>query len=636
VHRDVKPENVLFSSLGHPKLVDFGIARMRTAFETRSGSVSATLNHAAPEIIGGRPATPQADVYSLGSVLFFALTGAAPFDREGDESLAPLIARIVGGALPDLRERGVPDELAAVIERALEKEPEDRYPTAAAFGEALRAAAPAVGAPVPAVPVKDVAPIPGMADAFAPDRNTTPRVGTVHVQRNRVEPVADAPAPSPGRRRRPSRLLVAVAAAVVLAVAGVAIGLAATRTGTTTAAAETPLRLTDAVQHGDGLDVRRGYDIADDGSTIGSSVRLVNTTTSTSKLVWFEVIPPELATSLGDVSFSVKPDGAIDGTLIAYWVLTLAPGGEQPLSWRTPFPTHEQPSMTYLKRLRLLMATEAANTKDKTDAKRAELAATTGASAEAAVPVGPVAPGQDTSVIAQGGGGSGGVVSSGGGGGVAPVGGGVVPGGGAGTAAGAVVPGGGTGGTGGGAAPAPAPAVNHAPAVSAGNQGSSELDSIAMRFSASDPDGDPVSFSIRGLPAGLSAGADGSVGGRISAGASSLTQSRASVATQNFSVTVTATDSKGASNSATITWSVRDTYTTMPNYIDQFGCACNGRPDVDQLSNHTFTCAYDPSGDGNHIYRQSIAPGTVIAWGQAVTYWYGKNDSTCAHVAKGW
>ena len=87
IHRDVKPDNVLFSTFGAPKLVDFGIARMRTAFETRSGQVSATLSHAAPEIIGAAA--------RLGAVRRLlacqrpvpALAGHAPFDRPDEESL---------------------------------------------------------------------------------------------------------------------------------------------------------------------------------------------------------------------------------------------------------------------------------------------------------------------------------------------------------------------------------------------------------------------------------------------------------------------------------------------------------------------------------------------------------------------
>ncbi len=126
IHRDVKPENVLYSVFDQPQLVDFGIARMASEFETRSGSIYASLAYAPPEVLAGSPATEAADVYSLASLLHHALAGAAPFRREAGETLAPLIARITTAPPPDLRELGVPDELASVVERGLAKEPGER------------------------------------------------------------------------------------------------------------------------------------------------------------------------------------------------------------------------------------------------------------------------------------------------------------------------------------------------------------------------------------------------------------------------------------------------------------------------------------------------------------------------------
>jgi hypothetical protein len=138
-------------------LVDFGIARMRSAFETRSGSISATLNHAGPEVIAGAAVTAQADIYSLASLLFFSLAGHAPFERPGESSLAPLIARISTAPPPDLREHGVPDGLAAVIEQGLAKDPADRFASANSFGLALQQAVRVAGLPVPLLPVSATA-----------------------------------------------------------------------------------------------------------------------------------------------------------------------------------------------------------------------------------------------------------------------------------------------------------------------------------------------------------------------------------------------------------------------------------------------------------------------------------------------
>ena len=187
VHRDVKPENALFSEYGTLKLVDFGIARMRSAYETRSGFISATLNHAAPEVVAGTPVSPSADVYSLASVLFTMMYGHAPFEQGEEDSLAPLLARIVNASPPDLREKGVPDEIATVVERCLLKPVEERYGSAAEFGHALQAAAAACGAARIAVPLgnaQDVAEAAAVIEA-GPD---TPREGEAPATTGPVKP----------------------------------------------------------------------------------------------------------------------------------------------------------------------------------------------------------------------------------------------------------------------------------------------------------------------------------------------------------------------------------------------------------------------------------------------------------------
>ncbi len=125
LHRDVKPANVLRSPFGEPCLSDFGLARFAGQAKTE-GVLSATLLHAPPEILDGQPATPQSDLYSLASSLYTLLAGETPFWRADDESMLPLLARIVDDPVPDLRGRGVPNPVAAAIERAMSKDPEAR------------------------------------------------------------------------------------------------------------------------------------------------------------------------------------------------------------------------------------------------------------------------------------------------------------------------------------------------------------------------------------------------------------------------------------------------------------------------------------------------------------------------------
>ncbi|WP_214407851.1 serine/threonine-protein kinase, partial [Pseudonocardia lacus] len=138
LHRDIKPDNVMFSRYGEPVLADFGIARMSGALQTQSGVVNATLSHAPPEVLEGKPPTPRSDVYSLASTLYALLAGAPPFIRGAEHSLTSLIGRVLTEPPPDLRAKGIPPDVCAVLERALAKDPDERPRSALEFGQALQ------------------------------------------------------------------------------------------------------------------------------------------------------------------------------------------------------------------------------------------------------------------------------------------------------------------------------------------------------------------------------------------------------------------------------------------------------------------------------------------------------------------
>ncbi|MEJ7846116.1 MAG: serine/threonine-protein kinase, partial [Acidimicrobiales bacterium] len=139
LHRDVKPDNVLISPYGEPQLTDFGIARLADATTTAWQSVALTVHYAAPEVLGGEPASPASDVYALGATLHACLTGTPPFKGEPGEALMAVVGRIATQPAPDLRAAGIDDPLAAVVEAALAKDPADRIPTAEELRRRLEA-----------------------------------------------------------------------------------------------------------------------------------------------------------------------------------------------------------------------------------------------------------------------------------------------------------------------------------------------------------------------------------------------------------------------------------------------------------------------------------------------------------------
>ncbi|MQY21463.1 protein kinase domain-containing protein [Nocardia macrotermitis] len=137
LHRDVKPANILLTDYGEPALADFGIAQMTGGFRTTSGTIAGSPAYTAPEVLSGDPPTPVSDVYGLGATLFTALSGHAAYERHSGEQVVAQFIRITSQPVPDLREHGMPDDVAAAIEAAMSPDPRDR-PTAAAFGERLR------------------------------------------------------------------------------------------------------------------------------------------------------------------------------------------------------------------------------------------------------------------------------------------------------------------------------------------------------------------------------------------------------------------------------------------------------------------------------------------------------------------
>ena len=138
VHRDVKPQNVLLGN-GRAKVTDFGIARTVNVHGlTQTGTVLGSSDYIAPEQASGHGASQQSDVYSLGVVLFELLTGEVPYTGDNFIQVA---YRHVNDPVPSVLERrpDTPLRVVAAVERALEKDVADRFPTMHEFVAELEA-----------------------------------------------------------------------------------------------------------------------------------------------------------------------------------------------------------------------------------------------------------------------------------------------------------------------------------------------------------------------------------------------------------------------------------------------------------------------------------------------------------------
>ena len=140
VHRDVKPQNVLIDSEGRAKVTDFGIAReLEQDGLTATGRVLGTTDYVSPEQAMGKEVDARSDIYSLGVLLYEMLTGDVPFKAD---NLVGVAMKHVNEQMPNVQKvrPGVSSALAAVVERATQKDVDKRYPDMAAMLADLEAA----------------------------------------------------------------------------------------------------------------------------------------------------------------------------------------------------------------------------------------------------------------------------------------------------------------------------------------------------------------------------------------------------------------------------------------------------------------------------------------------------------------
>jgi transcriptional regulator with XRE-family HTH domain len=230
VHRDVKPANVLLGDEYGSEtayLSDFGLGKLTFSDSglTSAGMLVGTLDYLAPELIQGQHIDGRCDVYSLGCIMYQALSGRVPYPTEHD--VAKIWAHVESPA-PSLTETApdLPARLDDILKRAMAKDPSNRYPTA---GEFCEEAAEVVGTPAAAAGLGTPSPkhAPRLArgrrsDTTAPWPEAFPETAGAGVGPPPVEPPAPASRPAgrgPGRRSRRSPIIAAVGVAAALALA---------------------------------------------------------------------------------------------------------------------------------------------------------------------------------------------------------------------------------------------------------------------------------------------------------------------------------------------------------------------------------------------------------------------------------
>jgi serine/threonine protein kinase len=246
LHRDVKPSNILWTRDGSVKVADFGIAKgMEPVLGTQTGDITATNlvigtpAYLAPERLAGEPATPRSDLWSLGAVLYEALAGLRPFSSAAALVHDPEQTEVVPLAA---RRPGMDPQLAAAIDRALARRPDQRFASAAEMAAAAGLTMAGVGAAAAGADLATARMESEPQGATALMDGRTAVLGENEV----AEAAPPGPPTGPDERARRLRAL-ALLAVVLIGLAGIGIAVALRGNGGSTPATTTTVPSTTAV-----------------------------------------------------------------------------------------------------------------------------------------------------------------------------------------------------------------------------------------------------------------------------------------------------------------------------------------------------------------------------------------------------
>jgi len=193
IHRDIKPANIMLLEDGTLRVADFGIARIQASSKTATGTVLGTPYYMSPEQISGKKVDGRADLFSLGVTLYELLTGERPW--KGGEAVGTLFFQISSDPYPDpfLIRPDLPKEIAPILDKALKKNPDERYRTGAEMAAEIRL----LLHKNPAAPSASAGPAERPAAA--------PKPAQPAQQPPAAPPIKPVPAPAPGRPAAPAQ-----------------------------------------------------------------------------------------------------------------------------------------------------------------------------------------------------------------------------------------------------------------------------------------------------------------------------------------------------------------------------------------------------------------------------------------------